>query len=79
MEEEAFTYVAAPEAIRDDLPPFRWYKDMVIEGANQNRLPESYVRQIEAVEAVEDPGHRSPRPGSRPRRTTKGTGFHAKD
>lgn len=55
-EEEAFTYVAAPEAIRDDLPPFRWYKDMVIDGATQNHLPNSYVRQIEAVEAVEDSG-----------------------
>ena len=38
-EEEAFTYVATPGAIRDDLPPFRWYKDMVISGATQNRLP----------------------------------------
>jgi gamma-glutamylcyclotransferase len=55
-EEEAFTYVAEPDAIRDDLPPFQWYKDMVIQGATQNHLPESYVRQIEAVEAVEDPG-----------------------
>ncbi len=54
-EEEAFTYVATPEAIRDDLPPFQSYKDMVIQGATQNHLPESYVRQIEAVEAVEDP------------------------
>jgi hypothetical protein len=27
----------------------------VINGAVQNRLPESYVRQIEAVEAVETP------------------------
>jgi gamma-glutamylcyclotransferase len=54
-EEEAFTYVAAPEAIRDDLPPFRWYKDMVIKGATQNCFPESYVRQIDAVRAVDDP------------------------
>jgi AIG2-like family len=54
-EEEVFTYVATPDAIRNNLPPFRWYKNMVIEGATQNRLPESYVRQIEAVEAVEDP------------------------
>ncbi len=55
-EEEAFAYVAAPGAIRDDLPPFQWYKKMVIKGATQNRLPESYVRQIEAVVAVEDSG-----------------------
>jgi gamma-glutamylcyclotransferase len=56
VEEEAFTYIAAPEAVRDDLPPFRWYKDMVIAGATRNRLPEPYLRQIEAVEAVDDPG-----------------------
>jgi gamma-glutamylcyclotransferase (GGCT)/AIG2-like uncharacterized protein YtfP len=56
-EEEVLAYVAAPEAIRDDLLPFQWYKNMLIHGATQNRLPESYVRQIEAVEAVEDPGH----------------------
>jgi gamma-glutamylcyclotransferase (GGCT)/AIG2-like uncharacterized protein YtfP len=55
-EEEAFTYVAASDAIRDDLPPFRWYKDIVIQGATQNHLPESYVRQIEAVEVAEDSG-----------------------
>ena len=55
-EEEAFAYVAAPGAIRDDLPPFQWYKNMVIEGATHNRLPTSYVRQLEAVEAIEDPG-----------------------
>ena len=55
-DEEAFTYVAVPEAICDDLPPFRWYKDMVVAGATRNHLPESYVRQIEAVEAVDDSG-----------------------
>jgi hypothetical protein len=53
-EEESFTYVASPEAIRDDRPPFRWYKDMVIKGATQNHLPEPYVHQIEAIETVED-------------------------
>jgi hypothetical protein len=53
-EEEAFTYIAAPEAVRDHLPPFRWYKDIVIAGATRNRLPQLYVRQIEAIEALED-------------------------
>jgi hypothetical protein len=55
-EEEALTYVAAPEAIRDNHPPFQWYKDIVIQGASQHHLPESYVRQIGAIEAVDDPG-----------------------
>ena len=64
-EEDVFAYVAAPGAIHDDLPPFQWYKNMVIDGATQNGLPESYVRQIEAIEAVPDPGRSSPR--SRPR------------
>lgn len=64
-EEEVLAYVAAPGAIRDDLRPFHWYKNMVIDGAMQNQLPEPYVRQIEAVAAIEDPGRRSPRPGPR--------------
>ena len=46
--------------------PFQWYKKrLVIEGATENGLPESYVRQIEAVEAVPDPIHPSPRSGPR--------------
>jgi gamma-glutamylcyclotransferase len=67
-EEEVFAYVAAPGAIRDDLRPFQWYKNMVIEGATQNGLPDSYVRQLEAVEAVPAPSRRPnapPFPSSR--------------
>jgi gamma-glutamylcyclotransferase len=56
-EEDAFAYLAAPEAIREGLPPFQWYKDMVLEGATQNRLPQSYVLRIKAVEALEEPSH----------------------
>jgi gamma-glutamylcyclotransferase len=56
-EEEAFAYVAAPEAIREDLMPYQWYKDLVVAGAIQNHFPEAYVRRIEAIEAVPDPVH----------------------
>jgi hypothetical protein len=51
-----FTYVAAPEAIRDDLTSYRWCRDTVIQGAIQDDLPESDVREIEAAKTVEDPG-----------------------
>jgi len=51
-EDEVFAYVATPGAIRDDLSPSQWYKNIVIQGATENGLPESYVHQIEAVEAV---------------------------
>ena len=55
-DEEAFTYIAKREAIRDGLRPFRWYRDAVIAGARQHGLPESYIRRIEAVEVLDGPG-----------------------
>ncbi len=55
-DEEAFTYIAKPEAIRDGLRPFRWYRDAAIAGARQHGLPESCIRRIEAVEVLDGPG-----------------------
>ena len=54
-EQEAFTYVADPGAIRDDLKPYSCYKDMIITGAMQNRLPPAYVHKLEAIEVADDP------------------------
>lgn len=49
---EAFTYCAT--AIDATLKPYRWYKEHVLRGARENRLPEAYVRMIEAVAVIED-------------------------
>jgi len=53
----AFTYVADSDYIDDTLKPYSRYKRLVLEGARQHRLCESYIEenivQIEAIEAPE--------------------------
>lgn len=51
----AWTYLARRHACRAGSLPFHWYKSLVLEGARQHRLPESYVRLIRAVESRSDP------------------------
>lgn len=48
----AFTYYATD--IDSGLKPLDWYKQHVLTGARENRLPENYIRTIEAIECVED-------------------------
>ena len=52
---EADLYVARPEARASGLPPFDWYKELVLSGARENRLPRDYLDAIEAVPSVVDP------------------------
>lgn len=51
----AFTYIAHKERVRDDLAPFTWYKDLVVAGAHEHHLPESYVDVLESCVAIQDP------------------------
>ena len=51
----ATTYVASPDAIRPSLRPYAWYKDFVIAGSTEHKLPPRYVEAIHAIAAVEDP------------------------
>jgi len=49
----ALTYVAT---ITDpNLKPYTWYLQHVIEGATEAGLPETYLRTLRQIEAVEDP------------------------
>ncbi len=50
---QAFTY----RALRVDpaLRPYHWYKEHVLVGAREHRLPDAYVQQIELVSAIDDP------------------------
>lgn len=50
---EAFTYRAT--RIDPSLRPYHWYKEHVLAGANENHLPDAYVRTIERVPAIDDP------------------------
>ena len=51
---EAFCYTAGAGFIAESLVPYTWYRDYVSVGARYHRLPETYVRTIEVVEAVVD-------------------------
>ena len=37
------------------LKPYTWYKAFVVAGAKEHKLPSEYIRQLEAVEATQDP------------------------
>lgn len=50
-----FTYRAQPSYIVDDLPPYHWYKQLVVLGARYLQFPGLYISSIEAVESIEDP------------------------
>ncbi len=52
---KAFHYVATPDYIDPALPPYHWYKDLVLAGARHLGLPPSHIRTIELVASVEDP------------------------
>jgi cation transport regulator ChaC len=47
-----FLYLATQ--VDERLLPFTWYKQHVLIGARENRLPEAYIRRIERVQACED-------------------------
>lgn len=50
----ALTYVAEPATIDETVRPYIWYKDFVVRGALQHRLPEAYVAQLQAAIGVKD-------------------------
>ena len=52
---KACTYLAAPSYVTPSLCPYTWYKNLVLAGARQNRLPAEHIARIEAVQAREDP------------------------
>jgi len=49
---EAFTYYATK--IDPALKPFDWYKEHVLRGARENKLPIEYIRNIEMIEHMDD-------------------------
>jgi len=39
----------------DSLRPYTWYKEFVVRGAEQHGLPDGYIEQLKAIDAVADP------------------------
>lgn len=52
---EAFAYVAQPAYIDDALLPYDWYKALVVAGAHQHGLPQSYRGHLDEVRTYPDP------------------------
>lgn len=51
----AFSYVANPEYIKDELQPYPWYKALVVTGAKTHRLPDEYIADLELRDTIDDP------------------------
>ncbi len=49
-----FAYVAPPQHCDPRLKPFRWYRELVYLGARYHGFPPDYLRNLAAVETVED-------------------------
>jgi hypothetical protein len=52
--ETAFAYLADPGFIDPGLASFDWYVELVVAGARENALPESYVAEIQGIRSVPD-------------------------
>ena len=52
---DADLHVARPEALSPGLPPFDWYRELVLAGARELGLSRDYLDAIEAVPSVADP------------------------
>jgi cation transport regulator ChaC len=52
---EAFAYVAQPAYTDDALVPYAWYHALVLAGAHQHGLPESYRTHLTTVRTYPDP------------------------
>ena len=53
----AYTYLADPDYIDDDLLPFGWYKQYVLHGARHHGLPASYIKRIADLPSLRDQDH----------------------
>lgn len=51
----ATMYYAEPTAIVDGVLPYTWYRNFVVVGALEHRLPEDYVALLASHDAIRDP------------------------
>lgn len=51
----AFTYVSLQDWTDSSSLPYSWYKSLVLAGAVQSGLPQTYIADIERVSSTQDP------------------------
>jgi hypothetical protein len=50
----AQVYIADSKAIDNNLFPYDWYKEFIVSGAIQNKLPAEYISQLQSISSVRD-------------------------
>ena len=50
----AHVYIADSKAIDNDLLTYDWYKEFIVSGAIQNKLPAEYISQLQSITCVRD-------------------------
>jgi hypothetical protein len=50
---EVYAYIGRD--LDESIKPYHWYKEHVLRGAREHRLPEDYIYSIEAVKSMTDP------------------------
>lgn len=50
----AQVYIADSNSIDNTLLPYDWYKEFIISGAIQNKLPAEYISQMQSISSVRD-------------------------
>lgn len=50
---DAVTLIA--DKVQDNILPFTWYKDLLVQGALEHNLPGAYISMLRSIEAKEDP------------------------
>jgi hypothetical protein len=49
------TYIARQDALDPQLSPYDWYRGLIVAGAQQNGLSESYIDDLKAISCIPDP------------------------
>lgn len=50
----AQAYIADSNSIDNTLLPYDWYKEFIVSGAIQNKLPAKYILQLQSITCVRD-------------------------
>jgi len=52
---DTFAYIADSRYIDESFYPYTWYIDLVVAGAEEHSLPETYVAWLKTIRSVPDP------------------------
>ena len=50
-----FAYLSHPAFVVDDLRPYKWYRELVLRGAEYHCFSKDYLDRIRKVECIDDP------------------------